>query len=255
MRNFYQGVYMFSANVLRFMTTALLALCIASAAQAASLSISPVIITLDAKKQTAALTLRNEGNEARVLQAELLRWTQKDGENVHTPSRDILVNPPIVTLRPGQSQIIRVGLNRKVDKAQELAYRLYVSEVPPPPKEGFSGLRIALRLGVPVFVSPQAKPSTHLDWKALRGADGALQLTLLNSGNSHLRLNGVRISDAGTGEALAESQQSQVTLLAGQARQFPLSLPAKWQGKLLSVIASTEEGLVESKVALEQLTK
>ena len=41
------------------------------------------------------------------------------------------------------TQIIRIGLNRRVDKTQELAYRLYISEVPPPPKEGFTGLRIA----------------------------------------------------------------------------------------------------------------
>lgn len=239
----------------RLMTAALLALGIATLAQASSLFVSPVLVTLDGKRQTTALTLKNEGNETRVIQSELLRWTQKNGENVHTPSRDLLVNPPIVTLKPGQTQIIRIGLNRKVDNAQELAYRLYISEVPPPPKEGFTGLRIALRFGIPVFVSPKAKPLNRLGWKATRSPGGALGLVMLNNGNLHLRLNSIKVSDPSTGQQLAETQQPQSTLLAGQARQVSLLLPAGWRGRQLSVVANTEEGQVETKVELEQPDK
>ena len=242
------------------MIIALLAAGTTAGAQAASLSVTPVLITMDAEKQTAALTLKNEGSESRVIQTELLRWTQKNGENIHTSSHDLLVNAPIATLRPGQTQIIRIGLNRKADKEQELAYRLYVSEVPPPPKEGFTGLRIALRLGIPVFVSPKAKLWGSLNWKSTRDPDGAVQLTILNNGNHHLLLNSIKVSDPGNGRQLAESHQAPFTLLAGQARQISMPLPANWQGSQLSVVASTENGsaetiLVETKVELEQPAK
>lgn len=244
---------MFTAStVSRLMTAALLSLGIAAAAQAASLFVSPVIVTLDEKHRSAAITLRNEGNETRVIQTELLRWTQENGENIHTASRDILVNPPIATLRPGQTQVIRIGLNRKVDKVQELAYRLYVSEVPPPPREEFTGLRIALRLGLAVFVSPGEKPDARLDWKVARGADDTLQLSLLNSGNRHVRLNSLKVGDPVTGQQLAELQQAQFTLLAGQARRISLPLPPGWQGRQLSVVAGTENGLVETRIELDQ---
>lgn len=237
----------------RLMTSALLALGIAAAAQAASLSVTPVNVMLDGKKHSAALTLRNEGSESRVIQTELLRWTQENGENVHTPSRDILVNPPIVTLRPGQTQIIRIGLNRKADKAQELAYRLYVSEVPPPPKEGFTGLRIALRLGIPVFVSPAAKTVSRLEWKATRSPEGALQLTMLNNGNRHIRLNTLKVSDPLNGQHLAELNQPQHTLLAGQTRRISLPLPSGWQGRQITVHAKDEDdGMAAVQVELEQ---
>jgi fimbrial chaperone protein len=233
----------------------MLTLGIVAGAQASTLSISPVIVTLDEKTQTAALTLKNESSESRVIQTELLRWTQKNGEDIHAPSRDILVNPPIATLRPGQTQIIRIGLNRKVDNNQELAYRLYVSEVPPPPKEGFTGLRIALRLGLAVFVSPRAELTEKLEWKAVRNPKGTLQLTLRNNGNQRVRLTALEVRDPGNNQQLAELRQSQFTLLAGQARQVSLSLPTSWQGRQLSLVAATEKGMVETKAKLEQAAR
>ena len=237
------------------MAAALLALGFTAAAQAASLSISPVLVTLDENKHSAALTLKNEGNETRVIQTELLSWTQQNGENIYTPSRDILVNPPITTLQPGQTQIIRIGLRRKAEKTHEQAYRLYISEVPSPSREDFTGLRIALRLGLAVFVSPKAKPIDKLNWQAARNPGGALQLTLLNSGNRHMRLSNLKVRDPSNGQQLAEWQQSPTTLLAGQSRQISLTLPASWQGGQLSLVADTEEGLVESKVGLDQPAK
>ncbi len=237
--------------VSRLMTSALLTLGITAVAQAASLSVTPINVTLDEKKHSAALTLKNESDETKVIQTELLRWTQENGENIYTPSRDILVNPPIAKLQPGQTQVIRIGLNRKADKAQEQAYRLYVSEVPPPPKEGFTGLRIALRFGLAVFVSPKAKLVEKLEWKATRGTDGTLQLTLLNSGNRHMRLITLKVRDPGNGQQLAEWQQSPFTLLAGQARQITLPLPSEWRGKQLGLVADTANGLAETRIELE----
>jgi len=244
-----------SLIALRKLLAGLLLSGVSASVLAASLSISPVVVKLDEKTRTAAITLKNEGSESRVIQTELLRWTQKDGENVHAPSRDILVNPPIATLQPGQTQIIRVGLNRKADKVQELAYRLYISEVPPPPKEGFTGLRIALRLGLAVFVPPRAKLTGKLDWKAARNQKGDLQLTLRNGGNRHLRLVSLEVRDPDDGRQLAELQQPLPTLLAEQTRQLSLSLPTDWQGKDVRLVASTEDGLVETRVKLEQAAK
>src|SRR5512135_2314395 len=177
-----------SSAITRLLTAAMLAGGIAAGAQAGSLTVTPVVVTLDDKTHTASLTVKNEGHEARVVQTELLRWTQKNGADVQTPSRDILVNPPMATLQPGQTQTVRIGLKREADNMQELAYRLYLTEVPPP-SEGFTGLRIALRLGVPIYVLPKAKPSARVGWRAARAPNGSLLLTVLNDGNSHLRVD------------------------------------------------------------------
>lgn len=243
---------MLTAAILRHTAVIALALSVTAAAQAASLSVSPIVVDLAQDRQTAAITLKNEGNESRVVQTELLRWTQRDGENIYAPSRDLLANPPMATLQPGQTQVIRVGMNREADAAQELAYRLYISEVPPPPREGFTGLRIALRLGLAVFVSPTAKPAGRLDWRATRNLQGAVRLTMRNGGNRHVRLTGLKVRDAGSGQHLAELRESQFTLLAGQSRPVPVALPAAWQGRQLNLLASTEEGDFESRIDVER---
>jgi fimbrial chaperone protein len=239
-----------SLIALRKLLAGLLLSGVSASALAASLSISPVVVKLDEKTRTAAITLKNEGSESRVIQTELLRWTQKDGENIHAPTRDLLVNPPIATLQPGHTQIIRIGLNRLVDKEQELAYRLYISEVPPPPKEGFTGLRIALRLGVAVFVAPKAVDK--LDWRAMRTRQGALKMTLHNNGNHHTRVSNLKVLDPGSGQQLAEWQAAPTILLSGQTYEYSMQLPAGWQGSQLSLVATTNDGPVEAKVELEQ---
>ncbi len=233
--------------VVRLVMAALLAGSIAGGAQAGSLTVTPVIVTLDDRTHSAALTVKNEGNEVRVIQTELLRWTQKDGADVQTPSGDILVNPPLATLQPGQTQVVRIGLKRRADNTQELAYRLFITEVPPP-SEHFTGLRIALRLGIPVYVSPKAKPSARLGWQAARAPNGALLLTVLNDGNCHLRVDSFKVIDPGTGRALGASRPGPFTLLAGQARRYSLVLPAKWAGREVKLLSNTADGPAETRV-------
>jgi fimbrial chaperone protein len=239
------------SSVLRLVSASLLSLLVTATAQAASLSISPILVTLDEKKHSAALTLKNESNEAKVIQTELLRWTQENGENIYTPSRDILTNPPISKLQPGQTQVIRIGLNRKADKAQELAYRLYISEVPPPSKEGFTGLRIALRLDLPVYVQPRETQNNRLNWKASRNANGEVLLTLNNMSNHHIQLKDIKLNEGAGGCQLVDWQPAGFVLLAGQSRQIRLKPDIEWNGRQLEFTAHINDGLVAAKVELE----
>ncbi len=233
-------------SVTRVITAAALAGGIAAGAQAGSLTVTPVIVTLNDRTHSAALTIKNEGDEARVMQTEVVRWTQQNGADVQAPTSDMVVNPPLAMLQPGQTQTIRIGLRRNADYAQELAYRLYVTEVPPP-SEFATGLRVALRLGVPVYVSPRAKTSARLWWQAARAPNGQLLLTGLNDGNRHLRVNSFTVIDPVTGRALG-ALRSAVTLLAGQAHRFSLVLPAGWPGRRVKVLANTADGPAEAGV-------
>src|SRR5512139_3820409 len=236
-----------SSAAARLLMATALAGAIVAGAHAGSLTVTPVVLTLDSRTHSASLTIKNEGNEARVIQTELLSWTQKNGADVQTPSRDILVNPPMATLQPGQSQTVRVGLKRGADNAQELAYRLYLTEVPPP-SEHFTGMRIALRLGVPIYVSPKGKPSARLGWRAARAPNGALLLTVFNDGNRHLRVDSFKVVDPGTGRALGTSRSAPFTLLAGQGRPYSLALPAGWAGRQVKMLTNTAEGPAETRV-------
>ena len=83
-----------------------------SAVHAGAFSVNPVRVTLSAKQPVAALTVRNESNEPTLVQLEALAWSQSLGKDVTIPSADVLATPPIFTLAPNGSQIVRVGLRR-----------------------------------------------------------------------------------------------------------------------------------------------
>lgn len=230
---------------------AAVSLCIAGmAAQASSILISPIIVTLGQENRSAAITVRNDGDEPRLIQTELLRWTQENGENRYAPSGDILVNPPLATLQPHQAQIFRIGLTGDPDPPQELAYRLYFSEVPMPARAGATGVRIALRIGLGVFVVPRDDPGARPEWTAFQNDDGTLRLSLHNGGNRHLKLNRLRVNDPATGAPLGELPQQSVTLLAGQTRQFTIPSPPAWRGTQLHLLSDSAGETIRASVPL-----
>jgi fimbrial chaperone protein len=224
---------------------------LAGPAHASSLNVTPVRVTLDAQHRSVALTLENESDEAKVIQTELVRWTQQDGDNVYAPSHDLLINPPIFTLKPGKRQVIRIGLNRKTDVKNELAYRLRLTEVPPPPKEEFTGLRIALRLDLPVYVQPRETQNNQLNWKASRNTNGEVLLTLSNMSNHHIQLKDIKLNEAAGGCQLVDWQPAGFVLLSGQSRQIRLKPDIDWNAKQLEFTAHINDGLVAAKVELE----
>lgn len=222
------------------------------AATAASLMVNPIRVVLDGKNQSAVVTLRNAGQEARVVQAELLRWTQEGERDVYTPTRDLLVNPPVFTLAPGQSQLIRIGLNRAPDAAQELAYRLYIQEVPPPSKPGFTGLQMALRIGVPVFVNPTSALKPRLRWQASRTPAGMIKLKVSNEGNFHIHLTDLKLMESGGHRQIIDRNRIHAYMLPGKSLELTLKPEFDWKGDRFNLSASTDRGVVDTELVLEE---
>jgi len=123
---------------------------------ASSLVLTPLRLSLTTERPVEVLTVRNDGDEPAVMQLDLAKWTQADGKDIYTATTDILATPPIFSVPAHGSHLVRVGLRRGADPTLELSYRMFLEEVPPPPKPNFTGLRVALRFGVPIFVAPLA---------------------------------------------------------------------------------------------------
>lgn len=221
-------------------------------ATASDLVVSPTRMVLDGKNPSAVMTLRNAGQEARVIQAELLRWTQEGAKDVYTPTRDLLVNPPVFTLPAGRSQLIRVGLNRSPDVDQELAYRLYIQEVPPPRKPGFTGLQMALRIGVPVFVSPKAPLYPRIRWQATRTPTGMIKLTVTNEGNFHILLTDIRLMEPSNHRQIIGWYRVHTYMLPGQTHELALTPEFDWKGDRFNLSTRTDKGVVDTELALEK---
>src|SRR3990170_3108661 len=82
----------------------------AGPASAGSFTVNPVNITLPAGRQAASLTLTNSDAAPVSVLVQTYAWTQVDGVDVHTPTDNIIASPPIFTIAPGKTQLVRIGL-------------------------------------------------------------------------------------------------------------------------------------------------
>jgi fimbrial chaperone protein len=169
------------------------------ACPASTFSIAPIRVELDESHGTEALTVRNESDAAVVLQARALSWAQDGGVDSFTDTRDVIVTPPVLTLAPQTTQIIRVALRRPADASVELSYRLFLQEVPQAAPQAEQGLLVALRLSLPIFVAPStAQPNAQVNWTSHWHDDGSLGIEAHNPGTAHLQLVNVQLA-FGTG--------------------------------------------------------
>ncbi len=225
----------------------------ASVVSAASLAVSPVRATLSASQKVEAITVRNSGTEAVSLQLEVMNWSQQEGKNVYTATRELLVNPPIFTLPPGESQLIRAGLRRAPDARYEQTYRIFMQELPPPPDPDFVGSKMLLRLSLPVFVLPAYAAEPDLRWQATHTSDGALKISLDNLGNAHIQIANFSLSLPGSAQPWI-TRQSSTYVLHGQSHNWILPVsaddPALPPGATLQLFAQTDAGDLETEVLI-----
>jgi fimbrial chaperone protein len=219
---------------------------------AADLKVDPVRIELSPKSTTAGVTITNNTDQAVSIQIQAMTWTQVDGKDVYVATRELLVAPPIVTIGPKAEQLIRTALRRHADETNELAYRIYLQELIEPPVIGFSGMQVALRIGLPVFVQPLTGLAIASKvWRIERAGDKQLKLTLKNDGNAHIQVTDftLQLQDA----VLPIAGESGSTyVLAGQSHEWLLkteaSLPIAVE--FLRIKAYTDDGYIESELPL-----
>lgn len=115
----------------------------------------------------------------------------------------MLASPPIFTLGPRDSQVIRVGL-KKPGGEDEAAYRVILEEIPQATSNS-AGIRVSLRLNLPFYKQPKAKGASRVTWSLAPAKDGGVELRATNAGTLHEQINRVEVADAtGTRKRLVE---------------------------------------------------
>jgi fimbrial chaperone protein len=182
-------------------------------------------------------------------------WQQDTGQEQLTPTRDVLVSPAVFTIPGNGSQLVRVALRVPADARRELSYRIILTEVPQKASPDFTGLNVALRLSLPVFVAPVAPAEPRLEWSAARDADGAVTITARNIGDAHDRILNLSAGPA-TGVGAAFSHDVAAYLLPGQSRTWTLDnkpdgTASSTDWNRLRVKGTTEAGDFEVETRLE----
>ena len=223
-------------------------------AGAAAWDIDPVRVELSPEQQTAAITIKNDSDQATSIQIQTVAWSQVGGKDVYTPTRELLVSPPIVTIAPKSEQVIRAALRRQADASGELAYRINLQELPPPPAEGFTGVQVALRIGLPVFVQSQkGDAASKMLWSVVRMSDNQLKVGLRNSGNAHVQVSDFSLYVPGRDQPIVGESGSNY-VLAGQTREWLLktSLTETLAGGRLHLKAFTDAGDIDTELVLDK---
>jgi len=208
---------------------------------AGDFSISPVHVHLSQQHKIAALVLTNLQDAPLTVQATAQAWSQAHGQNITTDTDELIISPPLFELPPHGRQIIRVGLRIPLPVDQEKDYRLILHEVPPPPKPGFMGVQLVLRMILPVFVAPVAN-ATHVQLKVFAHAtDKGVSLQIVNDGNMHAEITGLRISE---NDHTIFSKNLLVYVLPTSSQEvgIPVAHGEAGIGKMLSVQIMTRQG-------------
>lgn len=215
--------------------------CVAPVLHAGNFSVSPVRVQLSPRAPVAALTLNNAGDVPLTVQATGVAWTQQGGEDQYAPTDELIVSPPLFTVPPHASQIIRVGLRGAMPTDGERACRLFLREIPPPPAPGSVGVQMALQMNLPVFAQPAVAAAPKLNWSAR--ADGhKIVLHMANDGNAHVQLTALRVT-LGPSQVVYDQPLS-LYLLPGSGHNLAISVPGEVVKLIqsLSVHAKTDAG-------------
>lgn len=211
-----------------------LALWVASTCQAGGLSVSPMRLDFSAERGINLVTLTNTSRETLTVEAEVQAWPADAPDQ---GARDLVVNPPISTLAPGEKATVRVGLVKRQSNEVERGYRVYFTELPNLRLQDAVGVGVRLRLGIPVFVAAASPRLQPLQWSVVRdGAD--LVLTASNPGNVHRRV--MQLSTQRGASRYAAAQSSPYVMPGGHTTFRMPGLTANAGDALLLQVQSGE---------------
>ncbi|MDE2305208.1 MAG: molecular chaperone [Gammaproteobacteria bacterium] len=205
-------------------TFASIALAAAHLAAASTFEIAPIRVELGGARHIAVLTLTNVEDAPVVVEMHVEDWSQTDGVDRLQDTKDLLGTPPVMQIAPHAQQIVRVALMRAPDPTRELSYRVILQEVPRAAPKNFEGLRVALRLSVPIFVAPaHGKAQGTLAWRGKWLPDGKLRLSATNDGTGHVEVTDFALR-IGAAEILRNVAAKYV--LPGSTMSWTLTPPA-----------------------------
>ncbi|MEI2415571.1 molecular chaperone [Orrella sp. JC864] len=202
-------------------------------AWASGLQVAPISLEFASQDPAQAMWLSNTGKQPLNVQLRIFEWRQVGGDDQLAPTRDLVPSSSILSIDPGERQLVRLVRLQPQPPAQEQSYRVLVDELPSPSRNDGKGLRFLLRYSIPIFVLPPGatprfksggpQPPTDPASFSVRAEqrDGNSWLVVTNHARQRLRLSELSLIDARGGrETVVGGLLGYV--LAGQERQWQL---------------------------------
>lgn len=218
-----------------------------STAYAQGLSVLPVNVFLSPGQRAASLTLTNNGDKPTSIQVRAYDWGQKNDADQLSDSKIIAVSPPLFTIPPKGTQVVRLIL-RQPPVGGEATYRIVLDQIPGPAEPGV--VQMVLRLSIPVFASPATRAVPRDEFHLERDGE-KLFLVGVNTGNSHDTLHDFVVT-AADGRKFNLKTKVSPYLLAGATRRWELDPlgGAPKPGELLKLTAHGIAGSIDVQVSV-----
>jgi fimbrial chaperone protein len=188
----------------------------------ASFSVDPLLIELNGQTNSAVLSITNPTAKELRFEIKAFVWDQTppDGTMQLTATQDVVIFPPLVSIKPRMTQRVRVGTT-VASGAIEKSYRIMVEELPTGDvKPVANQVAIRTRIGIPVFIEPtKAVRSGSIGNVAIKNR--TVSVTLTNTGSKHVMVDEVVIRGmVATDEQSFEQSMQGWYVLAGKSRTW-----------------------------------
>ena len=210
-------------------------------------------IDITRSARSAELRLTNTASEELSVQIDVRAWSQDSGADELIETQELLAVPPLVTIPPGERQIVRIGHLATPSPDLEKSFRVIVTELSPNSRgPNGSALSMRLRLSIPVFVAPgsgTAAPNVVLD--RLEHGTGDAAVTLRNAGTAHVKIDRVEFRQGGEWSVLPGEALSQIRYLLPNT-SARLAIPQRLADAEAIRITSADRKEWEHAMALPQ---
>lgn len=202
-------------------------------------TVTPVIIDVPSDGR-ATVMVRNDRARDVLYQVTFMTWHVVNGADHYAVTQDFIASPPLFTLSPSASQVVRIGFRKPARLPLEQAYRLVLAEVPQSIDAQSEGgvVDFALQYLLPVFVAPSGrgvKPA--LTW-SLRSEGNAVVVRADNPGTTRTVLNMVGLnSRTGLSAAPEIAIRQRTTVLAHAWREWRFQVPVHTSGLPWRIVA------------------
>lgn len=153
----------------------------------AILSIAPLRVEIEGGNAGATVRLTNASDHALPVQARLFAWSQENGEDIYSPSSELVISPSITSIPSGQTQIVRV-LRKGASSPGEKRFRLAVDQLPDPALARPGQALTRIRFTLPVFVDREKAQPAAFAWRIAND-----RIELVNSGGATARVLDIQV--------------------------------------------------------------
>ena len=204
-------------------------------------TLTPMSASFDPAGNGSAKSFRVENESSNRVDFQIMMLTREmteDGRETNQKATNLFtVFPPQGTIKPGQSQTVRVVWKGDKNPTNELCFRIEGVELPinRVPEKNKAEIKVLLRYLGAVYVRPKnAKPKLQVTGFT-RTPTNTYFMVVANSGNAHQPLKNPELTLTDAQGRTTKALTELLGVIAGQnilgnhTRQFTLSLPPEYK--------------------------